>query len=124
MKEQDLEIIKSRTLVLKNGEKSGSVILVDPVGGDMFLTFELKYIGDQDNGITQISTSDSHHADFIIDVRPNSVTKLAELIRIGVYGEGYPLYLGFVVQPQMAGEHNVIITFYKGKEVEDGTTNN
>ncbi len=124
MKEQDLEIIKSRTLVLKNGEKSGSVVLVDPVGGDMYLPFELKYIGEQSAGTTSLSASDPHHADFVIEVRPNSMTKPTELMLIGTYGKGTPLYLGFVVQPQIAGEHNVIITFYKEKEVPDGTNNN
>ena len=123
MKEQDLEIIKSRTLVLKNEEKSGSVILVDPIGGDMFLTFELKYIGEQSAGKTSLSSTDPHHADIVIEIRPNSITKPKELIKLGTYGEDAPLYLGFVVQPQIAGEHNVIITFYKEKEVTDGTNN-
>ena len=78
---QELDIIKSRTLVLKNNIPSGEVILTDPSEGDMYFTF------------------------------------------VGTYGPDHKeLFLGFVVQPQLAnsGQHNVIITFYTGKEAHHG----
>lgn len=127
MNEQDLEIIKSRSLFLKNGERSSEVVLVDPDGGDMFFTFELRYAEDKNKGKTRLRAIDAHHAEFIIDTLPEAITKPADFIEIGTYGVlNKPLYLGFVVQPQIAqsGEHNVIITFYTRKEVGDGPAPN
>lgn len=127
MTEQDLEIIKSRPLFLKNGERSSEVVLVDPDGGDMFFTFELRYAEDKNKGKTRLRAIDAHHAEFIIDTLPEAITKPADFIEIGTYGVlNKPLYMGFVVQPQIAqsGEHNVIITFYTRKEVGDGAAPN
>lgn len=126
MKEQNLEIIKDRTLVLKQGETSNELKLVDPHGDDMFLTFELKYISGEGAGFTRIKAPDSQHANIIIETRPNAVTEPEDYIELGTYSDGTPLYIGFVVQPQIAqsGLHNVIITFYKGKEVTNGANNN
>ena len=121
VKEQELEIIKSRTLVLKAGERSGTVWLVDPEGGDIYLTFELRHIGDHENLSTHFTSPDAHHVDFVIYVRPHSTTRPSELLRIGDYGAGYPLYLGFVVQPQISGEHSVIVTFCKGRKERSET---
>lgn len=122
MTEQDLEVIKSRTLVLKCNERSSDIVLVDPTGGDMYFTFELKYVTEECNGTTQLTATDPYHADVVIDTRPNAITKPNGFIHLGTYGYGRPLYLGFVVQPQIgqSGEHNVIVTFYTGKEVNDG----
>ncbi|MDE6096316.1 MAG: hypothetical protein K2G52_09010 [Muribaculaceae bacterium] len=120
---QDLDVIKSRTLFMKQGLHSGEVLLVDPDGGDMYFTFELRYTAEGSAGSTRFSSRDSHHADVIIDTRPNAITEPSEPIRIGTYGaDNKPLYLGFVVQPQIGdtGLHNVIVTFYTGKEVSDG----
>ena len=69
MKEQDLEIIKSRTLFLKEGDKSSEIILVDPCNGDMYFTFELKYIEDIVSAKTKLSIKDEHHAELVKDVR-------------------------------------------------------
>ena len=127
MTEQDLEIIKSRPLFLKNGERSSEVILADPEGGNMFFTFELRYAQNKDTGKTRFRVLDSHHAEFVIDTLPEAITKPADFIEIGTYGAlNKPLYLGFVVLPQIAqrGEHNVIITFYTRKEVGDGSAPN
>lgn len=47
MKEEELTIIKSRPLVLKNGERSSEIVLADNTGdGDMFFTFEIRYVYD------------------------------------------------------------------------------
>lgn len=119
MKESDLTIIKSRSLVLKNGERSSEIVLVDSEGdGDMYFTFELQYVNDASNGTTQMKVKDHSHADFTIGIMPNAFTRPSDFIRIGTYGvDRKPLYLGFVVQPQIgdSGEHNVIVTFYTNK---------
>lgn len=39
MSEQMLELIKTRTIFLKEGQTSGEVVLVDEVGGNMYFTF-------------------------------------------------------------------------------------
>lgn len=119
---QDLDIIKSRTLMLKAGIPSGEVILTDPTG-DMYFTFELRYTEPNAQAKTHLSSTDPLHASVIIETRPNALTEPSEPISIGKYGyEGKPLYLGFVVQPQIAdsGQHTVIVTFYIRKEVKDG----
>ena len=98
-------------------------MLVDPSEGDMYFTFELRYSDSKDPSETRFISRDRFHADVIIDTRPNAITEPIEPIRIGTYGpKKKPLYLGFVVQPQMAqtGQHTVIITFYTGKEETDG----
>ena len=119
MKESDLTIINSRSLMLKNGEHSSEIVLVDSAGdGDMYFTFKLQYVDDAKKGNTKISIKDSYHADFIIGIMPNALTRPYDFIRIGTYGhDKRPLYLGFVVQPQIgdSGEHNVIVTFYTSK---------
>lgn len=124
MNEKDLVVIKSRTLLLKSGAQSSEILLADQEGGDSFLTFELRNIGDTASGGTDWTVSDPHHASFIIDIRPNAITRPQEPILIGTYGaKNAPLYLGFVVQPQIgdSGEHETTITFYIRKEVTDGS---
>lgn len=123
MRFQDLDIIKSRTLVLKKNIPSGEVILTDVSGGDMYFTFVLRYIGQDEKAQTHFKSIDDFHADVEIETRPNAITEPDEPIIIGTYGpDDKPLYLGFVVQPQIAnsGQHNVIVTFYTGKEVNSG----
>lgn len=120
---QDLDVIKSRTLFLKKNIPSSEVVLVDPYEGDMYFTFELRYISHGEKAETRFISRDTHHADVVIDTRPNAITEPDVPIEIGSYGpEHKTLYLGFVVQPQIAnsGQHNVIVTFYTGKEVRDG----
>ena len=115
----DLDVIKSRTLFLRKNEPSGEVILVDPAEGDMYFTFELRYIDPDQKAQTRFTSRDAFHADVVIETRPNAITEPDEPIRFGNYGPDHkPLYLGFVVQPQIAqsGQHNVIVTFYTGKE--------
>ncbi|MDE6227684.1 MAG: hypothetical protein K2M63_09235 [Muribaculaceae bacterium] len=120
---QELDIIKSRTLFLKNNIASGEVILSDPDGGDMYFTFRLRYIDPDTEAKTTLTSVDQFHATVEIDVRPNAIIETEEPLPIGTYGkDNKPLYLGIVVQPQIAnsGQHNVIITFYTGKEAENG----
>ena len=123
MTEKDLTVIKSRNLVLKEHERSSEVLLADPEGGDSYLSFELRYVANDAAGFTDWTVIDPHHAAFIIDVRPNAITRPTEPILIGTYGAAnYPLYLGFVVQPQIgqSREHEVTISFYINKENIDG----
>lgn len=120
---QDLDIIKSRTLVLRVNTPSGEVILTDPAGGDMYFTFELRYTNPNEESKTNLVSHDAYHATVTIDTRPNAITEPEEPIRVGNYGPANkPLYLGFVVQPQIgqSGQHTVIITFYTAKEGNNG----
>lgn len=123
MTEKELTVIKSRTLILKEREKSSEVLLADPDGGDTYLTFELRYVSESGAGFTDWKVIDSQHASFVIDVRANAITRPNEPILIGTFGKKeYPLYLGFVVQPQIGqtSEHEVTITFYIRKEGANG----
>lgn len=123
MNDKDLEIIKDRQLFLKSGERSTDVVLVDSEGdGDMYFSFELQYTSDENKGKTDVNVLDSHHAHFVIETMPKAVTQPKKLIRIGNYGkDGKPLYVGFLVQPQISGEvHSVTISFYVEKGGDNG----
>lgn len=123
MDEKDLVVIKSRTLTLKERVSSDEVVLTDPVEGDMYFTFELFYIPDDYKGKIRYLPSDDFHAKFEIDTYPTAVTEIASPARIGTYQEKYALYCTIVVEEQtpQTGNHNVIITFLRGKEVLDGS---
>lgn len=118
MNEQDLIVIKSRTLVLKNRELSDEVVLTDPVGGDMYFQFELFYVPEDYDGKIRYLPSDDFHAKVEIDTFPTAVTEIASPARIGSYEDKYPLYFKVVVeeQTQQTERHNVIVTFLRGKE--------
>lgn len=124
MKKTELEIIKDGTLVLRQGEKSNEVKIDDPNGENMYLSFELRYINDDEHGHTRVNAIDAQHANLVIDTKPNAIVEPTENIKLGTYNDGTPLYLYFVVQPQIgqSGQHNVVITFLKEKEVKDGST--
>ncbi len=123
MKAHEMEIVKDATLVLRQGEKSNEFIIDDPSGENMYLTFELRYIKDNEQGITQIKATDTQHANLIIDTKPNAIVEPMEYIKLGTYDDGTPLYLRFVVQPQIAqsGQHNVIVMFLKEKKTKNGS---
>lgn len=123
MDEKDLVVIKSRTLTLKERVASDEVVLTDPVGGDMFFTFELFYIPEDHNGKIRFSPVDDFHAKFDVDTYPTAVTEIVAPARIGTYEDKYALYCKIVVEEQtpQTGNHNVIITFLRGKEVLDGS---
>lgn len=111
MDKQNLEIVKTRTLFLKEHEDSNEIILTGD-GEDMFFTVCLHYILSGVQGHTHIEIKDTHHAKFTIETTPSSITKLTSPYRIGVYKEK-SLYFDFVVQPkEVDGTHHVTLTFY------------
>lgn len=123
MTEQDLTVIKSRTLVLREHEKSSEIVLTDDVEGDMYFSFELMYIPDNAEGKVRYNPIDDFHAKIEIDAYPTAVTEMSKPAKIGTYQNDYPLYFSIVVEPQLeqSKSHNVLITFYKGKEGADGS---
>lgn len=119
MSEQNLELINSFSLFLKNGEISSEVRLSDPEDGDSYLTFLLRHIDNSVAGSTNFEVIDIKHAKFLIDVRPHSITRPSTPILIGTYGkDNRPMYLNFVIQPQIAntGEHEVTVSLYLSKK--------
>lgn len=125
MNEQDLVVIKSRTLTLKERVISDEVVLVDSVGGDMYFMFELRYVPEDTDGRIRFCPIDDFHAKFEIDTYPTAVTEIIAPAYIGTYENKYDLYCKIVVNEQtpQTGSHNVIITFLRGKEDLHGTTN-
>ena len=121
---KDLVVIKSRTLVLKNRENSDEVVLVDPNGEDAYFRFEIIYIPDDVEGKIRFTPLDDRHAKIEIDTKPLAVTETKTPIRIGTYEGKYPLFFEVVVQEQtpQTESHNVIVTFLRGKEALNGTT--
>lgn len=116
----DLEVIKSRTLLLSVNVPSPEVVLADPEEGSIFFVFELHYIPNDEAGVSRMIPLDEHHAKIEIEIRPDALVEPSKPMRVGTYGANHrPLYLGFAVEPQMgnSGRHNVTITFYVGKEV-------
>lgn len=121
MAEKELEMFKSRQLFLKGGDKSGYVVLADPVGGDIYLSFQLNYIPANSNGETHLTPTDKSHADIVIDTPKGGITKPQHPLLIGTYGKR-ALYLSFVVQPlnSQSEEHEITVMFYRGEEVNNG----
>lgn len=117
MSEQNLELIKTRTLFLKEGVKSGEIVLVDDIGGNMFFSFLLKYVHEGTEGKTQFQVLDDFHAMVTIETRPSAITKLKEPLEIGTYQQSKVLYLDVVVEPctALGEDHNVTISFYINK---------
>lgn len=104
------EIIKTRNLILTEGQVSDEVVLADSTG-DMHFTFCLKYVPNEGN--THVDITDAYHATITIETRPNAVTKLQSPYHLGTYENKKNLFFNFVVQQQNAdATHNVIITFY------------
>lgn len=116
MSEQNLELITTRNLFLKEGIQSSEILLKD-TDGDMYFRMTLKYVGDEEDGRTQFEIIDPHHAAFIVETRPNAITRLASPYEIGTYQTDKTLYFDFTVQPRMeSGEHEVTVSFYTNKE--------
>lgn len=112
---KSLEIVKTRTLFLKENELSNEIVLTGDIE-DMYFTVSLHYIANAVKGHTHIEIMDAYHANFSIETTPSSITKLVSPHKIGVY-KNRNLYFDFVVQPQEADKtHNVTLTFYTEKQ--------
>ena len=111
------EIIKTRNIFLKEGEKSSEIVLVDSEGeGDMYFTFTLKYL-QTDVRQTHLMITDAFHANIIIETTPNSLTTLGKPYVVGSYASNKELLIDFIVQPSDANKlHSVTITFYVNKK--------
>lgn len=94
-----LELIKTRTIFLKEGQTSGEVVLVDEVGGNMYFTFLLKYINKEGTGRTHFGVIDDYHASMTIETKPNSFTQLDEPLEIGTYQKLGPFTLMLRLNP-------------------------
>ena len=112
---QNLELIETRTLFLKRGQPSSDIVLKDDIGGDMYFSLTLEYIGDNEHGKTSLDITDGHHASLTVETRPAAITRLTEPYAIGTYRDGKTLYLDFTVKPSTAGEHEVNVSFYTNK---------
>lgn len=120
MGEQSLELIKTRTLFLKEGQTSGEIVLVDSNegDGDMYFTFRLEYIKDDSKGETKFDVIDDHHASMIIETKPYSFTQLDKPLEIGTYQKSRKLYIGVAVEPCInceEGQHRVTVSFYTNR---------
>lgn len=117
MKREYLEIIKTRTIFLKENELSSDLILAGDYDGNMFFKFKLVYIEEQSEGRTKFDVTDEHHATFTIDTKPNANTALVDPMEIGTY-QGKALYVDFNIGPldSLSGQHTVIITFLKSSK--------
>lgn len=108
---QNIEIVQTRTIFLKEGQLSREVVLLDPTG-NMYFSVCLKYISSETVGQTHIEIIDDYHARFTIETRPQAQTGLDAPFQIGSY-LGRKLFFDFVVMPQGAdGLHNTTLTFY------------
>ncbi len=118
MSEQSLDLIKTRTVFLKEGELSGEIVLIDDAEGDMYFSILLQYVKNDKDGETNFEVIDGHHATLTIETRPFAFTKMNEPLEIGTYQNGKKLYLDIIVEPSLAlGEaHRVTVNFYTNKE--------
>lgn len=112
-----LEIIKTRTIFLKEGEPSSEIVLEDNKGeGNMYFTIILKYV-ESEQLKTHLTIDDAFHAIISIETTPNSLTSLLEPEKVGTYANDKDLFINFRVQPRNADDaHSVTITFYTNKE--------
>lgn len=112
----NIEIIKTRNIFLKEGVVSDDIVLVDEVGGNMYFTFELKYVPDLNEAQTRVRISDDFHAKVVIETQPFATTSLPEPFNIGSYGNGKDFLIDFKIFPVMQdGTHSATITFYTSK---------
>ncbi len=114
--QSSLELIKSRSVLLKEGQQSSEIVLKGDEEGDMFFSFLLKYVHVGSDGQTILKIIDDFHAELTIETQPSAFTRLNEPIEIGTY-QSKTLYLGIAVNPcNTLNEHEVTITFYTDKE--------
>ncbi len=117
MCEQELELISTNTLLLKLEEQSSVVVLVDDIEGNAYFTFKVVKAESGNKARTWWINVDEFHADVIIEIQPDSVTRFPNPIDIGTYHKDRRLYMGVVVQPAAPEEdlYNVIVSFYTDK---------
>lgn len=116
MSRENLELIKSRTIFLKENEFSSDIVLVGDNDGDMFFKFRL-YYSDNSKGAAQFDAKDEHHAMFMIATKPNAMTALVEPLEIGTY-QGRILYIDINIEPcqVQGGPHRLTVNFLKSAE--------
>lgn len=114
MQKSEYEIIFSQELYLRNGEISPEIAIKDENNENLYLTFQLNYIKNEVQGLTHWKIIDEHHASFLIDTRPNSVTEPSKLIDIGTMEDGRSIFIGFTVQAQIpqTGKHQITVNIY------------
>lgn len=114
--EQRLKIVKTRNIFLKEGEISDKIVLVDNIGGDMYFTFCLKYIPDEEKGRTHFNIKDPFHVDVVVETKPNAHTKLENPYLLGTYEKDKDLLINIFVKPREANDaHDVTVVFYINK---------
>ncbi len=118
---QNLDVIKSRTLLLTVGVPSPEILLADPNGDDIYFVFELLYARPDGGSVTRLMPRDPRHAKIEIEIPENTLlVEPSEPLRVGSYGSRQqPLFIGFVVEPQtgFSDRYKLTVTFYVGKEV-------
>ena len=117
MCEQGLELISTNTLSLKLEEQSSVVVVTDDIEGNAYFTFKVEKVESGKKARTLWNAVDEFHADVIIEIQPDSVTRFPNPIDIGTYHKDRRLYMGVVVQPAAPEEdlYNVIVSFYTNK---------
>lgn len=115
MTKQELELIKTRNIILKTGEESEELVLVDEKEGDMYFSFLLEYVSEGMPTKTRMHVTDKFHAKFTIETIPSAIMGF-EPHKIGTYGNDRGLYIAIRCEPCNAlGEHGLLISFYTEK---------
>lgn len=117
MCEQGLELISTNTLLLKLEEQSSEVVVTDEIEGNNYFTFKVVKVGADVRPQTRYNAIDQFHADFTIEILPNSIIRFPKPAEIGTYRRDQILYLSIVVQPVASEDelYSVIVSFYTNK---------
>lgn len=117
MCEQGLELISTNTLLLKLEEQSSAVVVTDEIEGNTYFTFKIVKVDPDARTQTRYHAVDQFHADFTIEIRPNSITRFPKPVEIGTYHRDRILFISIVVQPVASEEelYSVIVSFYTNK---------
>ena len=91
MDKQNLELVKTRTIFLIDGEMSSELVLTDPSGDPMYFKFMLKQRKDDESVSTNFNVIDPYHAEVTITSNLVAITKMEEQLEIGDYNQK-PLY--------------------------------
>ena len=122
MCDRDLELIRSNSFFLNEGQFSSEIKLDGDQDGDMFFSILIKYVPTGVEGITTLIINDAYHAQLTVETQPTALTTLTEPIYIGTY-QSKKLYLEVAVEPCIAlGQpHKVAVNFYTKKADNNGT---